>query len=178
MSEYALYAKFFVGMLAIVNPLGAIPLFLAMSSDRTSEDRRRIARNSAIAVAVVLIVAIWAGDAILGFLGIGIPAFRTGGGLLILLMAIAMLHGRQSHMRQTPNEADEASEKENIAVVPLAIPMMAGPGAVSLVIADAHQMTDLSGRAVLSAASSRWPYWCGCQCGWRVRLAKNWASPG
>jgi len=88
----------------------------------------RLRVPSAIAVAVVLITAAWAGDALLGFFGIGIPAFLAGGGLLILLIAIAMLHARQSHALQTQAEADEANDKENIAVVPLAIPLMAGSG--------------------------------------------------
>jgi len=99
---------------------------------------------------VILVAAIWGGEAILGFFGISISAFRAGGGLLILMMAIAMLHARQSHARQTPAEADEASEKENIAVVPLAIPLMAGPGAISLVIVDAHQAANWSDRLILS----------------------------
>ena len=135
--EYSLYAKALIGVLAIVNPLGVIPIFLSLSGDRTLTECRKIASKSAIAVAVILIVAVWGGDVLLGFFGIGIPAFRVGGGLLILLMAISMLHARQSHTRQTPDEADEADAKEDIAVVPLAIPMMAGPGAICLVIGDA-----------------------------------------
>jgi len=149
--EYTLYAKALVGVFAIVNPLGAIPVFLSLCSDKTSAECHWIARTSAISVAVVLISATWAGDAILEFFSIGVPAFRTGGGLLILLMAIAMLHASQSHTKQTPAEADEANNKENIAVVPLAIPLMAGPGAISLVIADAHQAVNWSDRLILSA---------------------------
>ncbi len=148
--EYALYAKALIGVLAIVNPLGAIPVFLSLCGDRTVAERHQVARNSAIAVAVVLIIATWTGDAILGFFGIGIPAFRAGGGLLILLMAIPMLHARQSHTRQTEAEADEASDKDNIAVVPLAIPLMAGPGGISMVIVDAHQVANWSDRVILS----------------------------
>lgn len=150
--EYTLYAKALVGVLAIVNPLGAIPVFLSLCGDRTSRECRQIARMSAFSVAVILIIATWTGDAILGFFGIGIPAFRVGGGLLILLMAIAMLHARQSHTRQSSEEADEAGNMENIAVVPLAIPLMAGPGAISLVIVDAHQAANWSDRLILSAS--------------------------
>jgi len=137
--EYALYAKALIGVLAIINPLGAVPIFLSLSSDRTPAERRQIARLSAFSVGVILIAATWAGEAILHFFGIGIPAFQTGGGLLILLMAINMLHAKQSSARQSPEEATEADTKESIAVVPLALPLMAGPGAISLVIVDAHQ---------------------------------------
>lgn len=148
--EYTLYAKALIGVLAIVNPLGAIPVFLSLCGHRKPAECRQIARLSAFSVAVILVIATWAGDAILGFFGIGIPAFRVGGGLLILLMAINMLHAKQSQSRQNPKEADEAGNKDNIAVVPLAIPLMAGPGAISLVIVDAHQTTNLSDRLILS----------------------------
>lgn len=151
MSEYALYAKALIGLLAIINPLGAIPIFLSLCGEKPLGEYRQIARTSAMSVALILLLAIWGGEAILNFFGIGIPAFRTGGGLLILLMAISMLHARQSHTQQTPHEADEANNKESIAVVPLAIPLMAGPGAISLVIVDAHQMASLGGRMFMSA---------------------------
>ena len=149
--EHTLYAKSLIGVLAIVNPLGAIPIFLSLSSGSSPTECRQIARSSALGVAIILILSIWAGDGILAFFGIGIPAFRAGGGLLILLMAISMLHARKSHTQQTPAEADEADSKVNIAVVPLAIPLMAGPGAISMVIVDAHQAADLNGRLILSA---------------------------
>jgi len=152
LSEYTLYAKALVGLLAIINPLGAIPIFLSLCGEKTATEYRQIARTSAISVALILLLSIWAGEAILTFFGISVPAFRTGGGLLILLMAISMLHARQSHTQQTPHEADEANNKESIAVVPLAIPLMAGPGAISLVIVDAHQMASLSGRIFLSGS--------------------------
>ncbi len=149
-AEYTLYAKNLIGVLAIVNPLGAIPIFLSLCGDRPASQRNQIARTSAAAVAIILVISIWAGDGVLKFFGIGIPAFRAGGGLLILLMAISMMHAKQSHAKQTPTEADEADSKENVAVVPLAIPLMAGPGAISLVIIDAHQLAGWSGRLFLS----------------------------
>lgn len=149
-SDFTLYAKSFIGLLAIVNPLGAIPIFLSLSLDRSPTQCRAIAKTSASGVAIILIVAAWAGEAILNFFGIGIPAFRVGGGLLILLMALSMLHAKQSHTQQTPAEADEADSKENIAIVPLAIPLMAGPGAISLVIVDAHQIGTWGGRFAIS----------------------------
>lgn len=149
--EYTLYAKTLIGIIAIVNPLGAIPVFLSLCGDRTHTERRQIARVSAFAVASILILAIWSGDALLGFFGIGIPAFRTGGGLLLLLIAINMMHAKQSHAKHSPKEAEEADNKENVAVVPLAIPIMSGPGAISLVIVDAHQAIGWGDRLILSA---------------------------
>ncbi len=148
--EYTLYAKSLIGILAIVNPLGAIPIFLSLTADRSLAECKQIARTSALSVALILITAAWLGDALLSFFGIGIPAFHTGGGLLIVMMAISMMHAKQSHTQHTPAEADEANTKENIAVVPLAIPLMAGPGAISLVIVDAHMMQAEYGRLLLT----------------------------
>ena len=150
--EYTFYAKAFVGLLAIVNPLGAIPVFLSLCGDRTPMERRNIARTTAISVGLVLIVSLWVGDMVLKFFGITIAAFLTGGGILIVMMAMSMLHARQSHAKQSPVEAEEASDKEDIAVVPLAIPLLAGPGAISLTIADAHHAEHLGDRLILSVA--------------------------
>ena len=131
--------KFLVGIFAILNPLGAIPIFLSMAGDRRPEEMHRTAAKTAIAVVSILILAVWAGDSLLLFFGIGIPAFRIAGGLLVLLIAIAMFHAKTSQARHTDAEEIEAESKIDIAVVPLAIPLLAGPGAISLVIVDAHQ---------------------------------------
>lgn len=150
MGDYSLYAKSIIGMFAIMNPIGVIPVFLSMRGGRTDKECNAIARITALAVAIILVISIWFGTNILNFFGIGIPAFRTGGGLLILLMAMAMLNARQSHMRQAPEEVDEASSKDAIAVVPLAMPLIAGPGAISLAISDAHQAINVADKLVLS----------------------------
>jgi multiple antibiotic resistance protein len=90
-------------------------------------------------VAIILILSVWAGDALLSFFGIGLPAFRIAGGLLVLIIAIAMFGAITSTARHTDAEQAEAQAKNDIAVVPLAIPLLAGPGAISLTIVDAHQ---------------------------------------
>lgn len=131
--------KYLVGIFAILNPLGAIPIYLSLTADRRPQEMHRTAAKAAIAVAVILILAVWAGDSLLAFFGIGLPAFRIAGGLLVLLIAIAMFHARTSPARQTDAEQTEAESKNDIAVVPLAIPLLAGPGAISLAIVDAHQ---------------------------------------
>ncbi len=150
--QYTLYAKAVVGLLSIVNPMGAIPVFLSLCGERSGEERKRIARRAALAVCLILLISAWTGEALLRFFGIGLPAFRAGGGLLILLMAIAMMHARLSPSRQNQREAEEADSREDIAVVPLAIPLMAGPGAISMVIVDTHQAAGLGGRLALSAS--------------------------
>ncbi len=149
--HYTLYAKAVVGLLSIVNPMGAIPVFLSLCGERSPAERKYIARRAALAVCLILAISAWTGEALLRFFGIGLPAFRAGGGLLILLMAIAMMHARLSPSRQSRTEAEEADSREDIAVVPLAIPLMAGPGAISMVIVDTHQATGLTSRLALTA---------------------------
>ena len=138
MLEWTGYIKIFTALLAIVNPLGAVPVFVSLTGSLTEGERRRIVRTTSIAFAVVLITATLIGESLLNFFGISIPSFKVGGGILLMLMAVAMMQARHTLTRQTPEEAEEAGEKESIAVVPIAIPLLAGPGAISTVIIYAH----------------------------------------
>jgi multiple antibiotic resistance protein len=139
MSEWNNYLHILTALFVIVNPLGAIPLFITYTRDQAPAERRRTARSTAVAVGVVLVLSIFIGDHLLQFFGIGIPSFRVGGGILILLMAIAMLNANSIAARHTPEEVREIEDKENVAVVPLGIPMLAGPGAISTTIIYAHK---------------------------------------
>ncbi len=130
--------KILTAMLAIVNPLGAIPMFISMTTNETTRQRYRTARVAAFSVALILIVACLVGEPMLQLFGVSIPAFRVGGGLLVLSVAISMMHAQPSKIRQTDEEALEAEEKASVAVVPLAIPLLAGPGAISTMIIYAH----------------------------------------
>jgi multiple antibiotic resistance protein len=142
--------KFLVGLFAILNPLGTIPIYLSMMTDRRPEVMHRTALKASVAVAVILILAVWTGVGLLSFFGIGIPAFRIAGGLLVLIIAIAMFGAITSTARHTDAEQAEAETKNDIAVVPLAIPLLAGPGAISLAIVDAHQAGSLPDKIVFS----------------------------
>ena len=138
--------KFLVGIFAILNPFGAIPIYLSMMTDRRPAVMHHTALKASVAVAVILTLAVWTGDGLLSFFDIGIPAFRIAGGLLVLLIAIAMFGAKTSPAQHTDAEQAEGEAKNDIAVVPLAIPLLAGPGAISLVIVDAHQAGSLTGK--------------------------------
>jgi multiple antibiotic resistance protein len=127
-----------IGLIVIVNPLLAIPAFTAMTEGDDDSQRRATANRTALTVASVLSLAALAGSSVLHFFSIDISSFRVGGGILILLMAISMLHAKMSGTRHTDEEAQEASTKEQVGVVPLGIPLLAGPGAISTVIIYAH----------------------------------------
>jgi multiple antibiotic resistance protein len=132
--------KDFVGIFAILNPLGAIPVYLSMTANKSELEIKRIAIKTAIAVAVILVISIWAGSTVLEFFGITMPAFRIASGLLVLLVAISMFHAKSSGASHTHQETIEAAQKDDIAIVPLAIPLLAGPGAISLVIVNVNRM--------------------------------------
>ncbi|MBV1777001.1 YchE family NAAT transporter [Burkholderiaceae bacterium DAT-1] len=132
--------KTFISLLVLINPLGNIPMFISLTANQTHKERRKTARIASIAVMMVIIVSGFLGDWIIRFFGISIPSFQVGGGILILLVSISMLNAQIGNARQTNEEKVEAEHKANIAVVPLAIPMLAGPGAMSAVIIYAQRI--------------------------------------
>lgn len=137
MLEYTEYTKFLISLLAVVNPIGVIPIFITMTADLTSDEQRRIAKLVVLATATVLLVSLFFGELVLSFFGISINSFRVGGGIMLLLMAISMLHTSHTTIRQHREIAEQASE--SMAVVPLAIPLLAGPAAISTVIINAYK---------------------------------------
>ena len=161
MLHWADYVKFFVALAVIVNPVSALPLFVGMTAHNSTAEKRQIARMASTSVAVVLVLAAFLGQPILALFGITIASFKVGGAILILLMAISMMHAAPARQKQTPEEAMEARHKENIAVVPLAIPLLAGPGAISTTIVYATEQSSLGhlGAIVLCCllvASATW----------------------
>lgn len=136
------YVQLLAGLISVVNPISAMPIYLSLTARKTPLERRQTALTTAFAVAMVLLVALLAGEPILRFFGIGLPAFRVAGGLLLLLMGISMLRVSDDRSRHTPEENAESHDKESVAVVPLAMPLLAGPGAISTTIVYAHR--DLS----------------------------------
>jgi len=133
------YLKFAVTLTAIMDPFLAVPFFLAFTGKRTAAERADLARVVAITVFCVLAIAAFVGEALLGLIGASLPAFRVGGGLVLLLMALAMLNAQAGGVRQTEDEARELESGKLSGVVPLAIPLLAGPGAISTTIITAER---------------------------------------
>lgn len=139
MLEYTEYTKMLIGLIAIVNPIGAIPIFISLTSDLKEKARNSISRTTTYSVFFILLFSLVLGQVILNFFGITISSFRVAGGILILLMAISMMHAKTNGIKRTDEEAEESENMSSIAVVPLAIPLLAGPGAISTVILYAHK---------------------------------------
>jgi multiple antibiotic resistance protein len=125
----ALSAVFFV-----IDPIANMPIFLTVTASDSTEQRRRIARRAAIATWVTLSVFAAAGGLIFKAFGISLGAFKIAGGLMLLLMSVDMMRAQPSPTRTTAEEQGEASARDDIAIFPMAIPMLAGPGAIATVI--------------------------------------------
>jgi multiple antibiotic resistance protein len=141
--DTTLYLQMAVTLFAIMDPVGLIPLFLAFTDTQSDDQRRKTIYRSIIATAIILVIAALAGNYILLFFGIDIYSFQVAGGILLLLIALNMLQAKGSMIKTTPTEQDEAIEKEDISVVPLAMPMLAGPGTISMVIVFSSSMHTL-----------------------------------
>jgi len=133
MLDFTEYTKIFIALLAIVNPVGAIPIVMALTADASEEEFKRTTKVTVISVLVILVTASLTGEFLLAFFGISVNSFRVAGGILLLLMAISMLHARQSPITFSKEEAIRDS-RESVAVVPISMPLLAGPGAISTVI--------------------------------------------
>ncbi|MFO1318993.1 MAG: MarC family protein [Burkholderiales bacterium] len=144
MNDWNELFKTTVALLAIVNPVGGVPMFLSTTGEWSPEDRRRTARTVAITVFLVLTVSAFFGNLVLEFFAISIPSFQVGGGILLMLLAVSMMQARESGLRQTPQESEETAERHAVAVVPLAIPLLAGPGAISTMIIASHRVPGFS----------------------------------
>jgi multiple antibiotic resistance protein len=138
MSEPQEYLRYLVTLTAVLDPFLAIPIFVGVTAARDEAATRRLANVVTVTVFLVLAGAALFGESLLRVLGAGLPAFRVGGGLVLLLMALAMLNAKVGEMRQTRAEAAELESGEVSGVVPLAVPLLAGPGAISTTILAAQ----------------------------------------
>src|SRR6056297_4212834 len=123
----------FVTLFVIIDPIGMTPLFVALTQGMDSARRRSIALRACITAALILIAFAAFGEAVLGFIGISMPAFRIAGGILLFLTALDMLFERRSKRRKSQADEDEEDD-DDPSVFPLAIPLIAGPGAIATII--------------------------------------------
>ena len=138
-------------LFVIVDPLATVPAFLAMTPTETPEQRTRMARLACVVAAGVLLAFALAGKWIFKFLGITMPAFQLAASIVLLLVALDMLRAQRSRVKETSEETAAGIEKTDIAVTPLAIPMLAGLGAISSAILLHNQAANVAQRVGLYA---------------------------
>ena len=143
----------FVTFVVVIDPFGLAPLFAALVAGQAAAERRRIALRGVLIAAAVLVGFAIGGQSVLAYLGIGLPAFRIAGGILLLLLAVDMVMARQTGLRATtPPEEAESDARDDVSVFPLAIPLIAGPGAMtSVVLLTASPQGGLAGQAAILA---------------------------
>ncbi len=146
LTDWNEYMKLFAGLFAMVPPPIIVPFFLSLTASRTKAESKQMAAISAIAFAVTMITLIFSGEAILNTFGITIAAFRIAGGLLLLLMGLEMMRSNFSAALNEPSNSSLVST----SIVPLTIPILAGPGALSTVIIFANDHEGLTHRIVVA----------------------------
>ena len=152
MDQYLQFALVtFASVLFIVDPIAVVPTYLVITQGQTTAQRQVTARRACVAAAVILVVFAAAGGRIFGLFGITMPAFRIAGGLILWLVAMDMLHGNRS-TQEGVAEIAEGQAKDDVAVTPLAMPMLAGPGAISTVMVLSGQARD-TGQTIIVYAS-------------------------
>ena len=153
-----LFIFLFAALFSVLNPIGTVPIFVGLTQDYTKKERSRVSLWTAINVFIILIISFFIGQYVLRFFGITIPALRIAGGIIIASSGFGLLNGKFSKNKGINKKVQEDIENRNdIALTPLAMPMLAGPGSISLLIAyyqEHHETSDIisSCLAILAVA--------------------------
>lgn len=133
--------KFSITLISIINPLGAIPVFLGFTKNHKNLNIKSVTNTCAVAVTITILVSLIFGQMLLNFFGISVASFTIGGGFLLFTMAFSMISGHQSTTKINTEEIRSFDFEREIAIIPLAIPLLSGPGAISTSIIHAKNFT-------------------------------------
>jgi len=153
-----LFIYLFAALFSVLNPIGTVPIFVGLTQHDSKKERSRISLWTAINVFIILLVSYFIGQYVLSFFGISIDALRIAGGIVIVNSGFSLLSGKFNKKRGINKKIEnEAQQRNDIALTPLAIPMLAGPGSMSLLIAfyqEHHQLNEIiiSSLAILAIA--------------------------
>ena len=139
----------FASLFVIVDPVGLIPAFLAMTQENTPHERTRMALLASVVTFSILVLSYALGQQLLDAFGITLPAFEIAGGIVLLLVALDMLQARRTAIKETQEEKAEGITKNDVAITPMAIPMLAGPGAITAVILLKNKAVNLTSHVIL-----------------------------
>lgn len=145
-----LFLLTFVALFSVCNPISNLPVFMGLTQKYSSKAKTKTALWAAINVFITLTISFFVGGYILKFFGITIDVLRIAGGLLICMAGFSLLSGEVS--KQKDNEETGIENNENIAMTPLAVPLMAGPGAMSFLIAKANEYPEVSDKIMIILA--------------------------
>ncbi len=146
------FINFFITLLIIANPMAALPAFLNITASDSCAQRKKIALTSGLAILIILVMMTFIGGPLLNILGIQVYSFQITGGLILLLLAFSMLNATPSRIQETQEEQKEAKKKGSVAIVPVAIPLIAGPGAISTIILEVSLKPTFSNQILVTLA--------------------------
>jgi len=132
--ETGFLIKSFLTLFTIIDPIGGVPFFLSISTGYSEEERKKIALRASLTACLTLLFFLWIGKYLLSFFQISISSFRIAGGILLFLISMEMLFGKTTQVKTTEKETLKVKEKEDVSIVPLGIPYLAGPGAITTTI--------------------------------------------
>lgn len=135
-----LFLLSFVSLFVTVDPVGLIPTFAALTPEQKAQDRSKIAKTASVATFVILVLFFMFGQWIFKFFQITLPAFQIAGGVILMIIALDMLQAKTIEIQQSDEEINAGIQKEDVALTPLAIPMLAGPGSITTVILLSRQV--------------------------------------
>ena len=148
-----LFIYVFAALFSVINPLGSIPVFVGLTQDDTKKERSRISIWTAINVGIILLISFFIGEYVLKFFGISIDALRIAGGIIIVNSGFSLLSGNISKRKGLNKRVtNDAMHRNDIALTPLAMPMLAGPGSMSLLIAMYQEQPEISDKIITCAA--------------------------
>ena len=131
---YAETIKFVVAMIIMMNPLGSLSIFTQLTKKFSLYEKRKTATTCYVAMTIAMLVTLWIGQGLLDLLGITIASFRCAGGIILLLVGLAMLQSQESPLSHTPEDDQVVQKSASIAIVPMALPTIIGPGTISTLI--------------------------------------------
>lgn len=150
--DLAQFVNHFIALLVIANPLSALPAVLRVTRNLSIHEKRQTGLRVALVVGMILLIVTWVGSPLLFVLGIGLPAFQVAGGVVIFMMALSMLNAEESPIKRSPEEQKEKLDDLGI-IVPLAIPIIAGPGAISTIIVSVNQFPGIVNQLFISISA-------------------------
>jgi multiple antibiotic resistance protein len=164
-------------LFSMMNPIGNVGVFAGMTANRQGIQARRIAWTCASAVAITLLIVTWSGPLLLHFFGITVNSLRAAGGVIVLLIGLHMLFNKSGH-KHSSEELEDAESRDSIAVVPLAIPIVAGPGTMATVLVAAQQHPSVLSKIEISTVVIAFAALCGLLFSFAAPISKRLGKSG
>ncbi len=173
----AALTSFVAALFSMMNPIGNVGVFAGMTADRAADQARRIAWTCAAAIAITLLIVAWGGSLALGFFGITVDSLRAAGGVIVLLIGLHMLFNKSEH-KHSAAELEDAESRASIAVVPMAIPIVAGPGTMATVLVAAQQHPSVLSKIEMSIVIGGLSALCGLLFSFATPISKRLGESG